>query len=109
LLSRVTQENRLLKELRASVQEARLKNKQKPSYSIYGEILILIFSIVALVFVSVYLLEAIYILSEKLKLSKTFVKLVIILSTLVTVNYVVAIMLRAHEQGLEVVVKLPLI
>jgi Ca2+:H+ antiporter len=104
LSNRVVQENRSLKELRASAQEARLENEQKQSYSIYAEILILIFSTVALVFVSGNLLEAVHAPSEKLKLSETFVGLVIIPSTLATVDHVVAI-IRSREEGIAWVIE----
>ena len=67
------------------------KKQEEQSYSIYAEITILIFSTVALAFTSVYLLAAIHAPSEKLQLSETFIKLVIILSTLTTVDHVVAI------------------
>jgi len=103
----VAQENRSLKELRAAAQEAREekeKEKEKQSYSIYAEIPILIFSTVALVFTSVYLVEAVHAPSEKLKLSETFVGLVIIPSTLATVDHVVAI-IRSREEGIAWVIE----
>jgi Ca2+:H+ antiporter len=110
----VIQENRSLKELRAAAQEARLrsedkkkqekKKQEKQSYSIYAEITILIFSTVALAFTSVYLLAAIHAPSEKLQLSETFVGLVIIPSTLATVDHVVAI-IRSREEGIAWVIE----
>jgi len=105
----VIQENRSLKELRAAAQVARLKSEEKKkqeeqSYSIYAEITILIFSTVALAFTSVYLLAAIHAPSEKLQLSETFVGLVIIPSTLATVDHVVAI-IRSREEGIAWVIE----
>jgi Ca2+/H+ antiporter len=102
LSTRVANRNQSLKELRITIQEVILKNEineQKQPYIIYANISILIYSTPALVFASIYLLEAIYIPSKKLKLSESFVGLVIILFILATVNHITAV-LRSQKKGI---------
>jgi calcium/proton exchanger cax len=104
LSNRVAHEHQSLKELRAAAQETRIKNEQKKRYGIYADIPILICSTVSLVFASVYLLEAVHAPSEKLKLSESFVGLVIIPSILATVDHVVAI-IRSQEEEIAWVIE----
>jgi Ca2+/H+ antiporter len=91
LSTRVANENQSLKELRAAAREASLKNEQKEPYSIYTIISILIFSIIALVFASIYLVEAVHAPSKELKLFKSFIGLVVIPSVLAIVDHVAAV------------------
>jgi calcium/proton exchanger cax len=107
LLIRVTNRNQLLKELRIIAQETILKNEvneQKQPYIIYANISILIYLTPALVFASIYLLEAVYTPSEKLKLSESFVGLVIIPFILATVNHIAAI-LRSQKKGIAWIIE----
>ena len=105
--TRAANENRSLKELRAAAQEAILKNevnKEKQPYTTYANILVLICSTPALVFASIYLLEAVHAPSEKLKLSESFVGLVTIPSILATVDHVAAI-LRSQKEGIAWIIE----
>jgi Ca2+:H+ antiporter len=104
LSTRVANENQSFKELRVAAQEAILKNKQERPYTIYANILILICSIPALVFASIYLLKAVHALSEKLKLSESFVGLVTIPSILATVDHVAAV-LRSQKEGIAWIIE----
>jgi Ca2+:H+ antiporter len=100
-----------LKELRATAQEARLKNDQKElkndqkeRYGIYANISILICSTVALVFASIYLLEAVSAPSKILQLSESFVGLVIIPSILATVDHIAAVF-RSQKEGIAWIIE----
>jgi calcium/proton exchanger cax len=107
LSTRVANGNQSLKELRAAAQEAILKNEvneQKQPYTTYANISILICSTLALVFASIYLLEAVHASSEKLKLSESFVGLVTIPSILATVGHVAAV-LRSQKEGIAWIIE----
>jgi hypothetical protein len=76
LSTHVANENQSLKELRCCTR-SKLKNKRKQLHAIYTIISILIFSIIALVFASIYLVEAVHAPSKALKLSERFNGLVV--------------------------------
>lgn len=104
LSTRVANENQSLKELRAAAREASLKNEQKQCYAIHTIISILIFSTIALVFASIYLVEAVHAPSKELKLSESFIGLVVIPSVLATVDHVAAIV-RSQKEGIAWVIE----
>jgi Ca2+:H+ antiporter len=106
-ITRVANRNQSLKELRAAAQKAILKNEvneQKQPCIIYTNISILICSTPAIIFASIYLLEAVYAPSEKLKLSESFVRLVTIPSILATVDHVAAV-LRSQREGIAWIIE----
>jgi Ca2+:H+ antiporter len=105
--TRVANGNQSLKELRAAAQKAILKNEvneQKQPYTTYTNISILICSTPAIIFASIYLLEAVHAPSEKLKLSESFVGLVTIPSILATVDHVAAV-LRSQREGIAWIIE----
>jgi Ca2+:H+ antiporter len=70
----------------------------------YTNISILICSTLAIIFASIYLLEAVHAPSEKLKLSESFVRLVTIPSILATVDHVAAV-LRSQREGIAWIIE----
>lgn len=68
-----------------------------PRHPIYLVVLMLIFSLTAMSFTSIYVLEAVEASSQSMNLSKSFVGLVIMLSIIASVEHITAILRSCKE------------
>ena len=96
-------EQRSLKELRDAAQTERLK-EDKRRYSMYVNILILICALTAMTFASIYVLEAIEAPSRRMKLSKSFVGLVVMPLIISSVEHITTA-IRSRKEGIAWIVE----
>ena len=89
---------RSLRELRAAAQAARA-DEDKPRYHIYANALLLACSLTAMAFASIYVLEAIEAPSRSMKLSKSFVGLVVMPTIIAAVEHITAV-LRSRKEDI---------
>jgi Ca2+:H+ antiporter len=91
-----------LREMRDAAREARL---DKPQLPIYVNSLILACSFATMVFVSIYILEAIEAPSDIMNLSKSFVGLVIMPTIIASVEHITAI-LRSRKENIAWIIEI---
>jgi len=91
-----------LKKLRAAAQETL---PDKPKYPIYVDILIFAGSLTAMIFASMFVLEAIDAPTQRMNLSKSFVGLVIMPSIIASVEHITAA-LRSRKEGIAWIIEI---
>ncbi len=91
-----------LRELRAAAREV---CHDKPRYPIHVDTFILIISLISMVLVSFYITESIEAPSETLKLSKSFVGLVVMPTIIASVEHITAI-LRSRKENVAWIIEI---
>jgi Ca2+:H+ antiporter len=91
-----------LKEMRDAAREAR---PDKPRYPIYFNTLVLTVSLTAMVFVSIYIVEAIEAPSKIMNVSKSFVGLVVMPTIIASVEHITAI-LRSRKENIAWIIEI---
>jgi Ca2+:H+ antiporter len=100
----------LLVNLRAAAEEARRKEEGlRPQFPIWVDAIIVVLSVGAMILASIYVLEAIEAPSRSMRLSKSFVGLVVMPSVIASVEHVMAAFRsRNHKQGIAWIIELAL-
>ncbi|KIM93154.1 hypothetical protein OIDMADRAFT_138383 [Oidiodendron maius Zn] len=98
---RLGTEQQSLREMRDTAREAR---SDKPQYPIYVNSLILLCSLTAMVFVSIYIMESIEAPSDTMNISKSFVGLVIMPTIIASVEHITAI-LRSRRENIAWIIE----